>query len=186
MVQPMPAELAAFNEIIDDLNELTTRNPSEFLLHRKLKELEDRANALTKTDLAYGFSALGSIAAARQDIQAMHKNHRKSLQYGSNLVFQRNYAISIWKCGQPEAAVTYAMELFEKNPTDVLLVDHLAWISFELGDEKAYLRFASLYRDLTKQDHESWSAYQEERTEIQRLSRQCAGATACACARADR
>lgn len=181
MAQPASALVSTFNRIINELNGLVKRKESEFTKTRILLELEAQAKDLQSLSLAYSFSALGSIAAARMDIVKMRHNHKVSMQYGEDIMLAKNYAVSMRVCGLWDDALAYGEALTAANPDDPSLVDFLARLTFDMANEKKYRHYAQRFTAMTGQEHEHWRAFQAEMDEIDDLGKACFAATALAC-----
>jgi len=163
-----------FNEIINELNSLIAqRELDEFTKIRTLQELEKRAIALAEYDLAFCYSALGSISAARGSVDDMHKQHKKSLQLSSEPLIHLNYAISLKNLGELEKALGLAREIFDEHPDNFHCPHLLAIIYYDMENEKQFLRFANLYKKMTNEVHYLMKTYEQERDDSRELSREC-------------
>lgn len=86
MNKPQPSSIEEFNRLVEELNSLVDAGLDEFTRARRLNELEARALDIGERDRALGFSALGSIAAARGDQRMLRKHHDCSLQYEESVL----------------------------------------------------------------------------------------------------
>jgi hypothetical protein len=98
--QPRPVHVPLFNTIIDELNTLAGEDLDEFTMAKRLHGLEAKALALGDHDLALGYSALSSVAAARGDEQKMRRYHDNALKAGSlpagvRALLQSNFTVSL-------------------------------------------------------------------------------------------
>lgn len=178
MPQPKPVDLDAFNSLIHELNAFVKADMDELQRLRKLREFETRANELKGMNVAFGLSALGSIAAARRDIASMHKFHKVSIQHNSRFELKRNYAVSMAKAALPLEAMSYAHKLLEIEPNDPTILHLLASIHFNLGDEQQFVHYAETYQKTTGDRHGLWNTYLEELAEMDELSSFCAASVA--------
>lgn len=86
MNKPQPSSTEEFNRIVEELNSLVDAGLDEFTRARRLNELEARALDIGERDRVLGFSALGSIAAARGAQHMLRKRHDCSLQYEESVL----------------------------------------------------------------------------------------------------
>ncbi|MBI9080860.1 MAG: hypothetical protein JEY79_14115 [Pseudodesulfovibrio sp.] len=181
MPQAELAFIKIFNEIIESLNTILENDMNEMDKARVMRKINSDAKMLMSMNKAYGLSLLGSIAGANGDIPKMHKNHQVSLKFNSDIVLSKNYAVSMRVCGLLKESYDYTKQLLSKNQDDPTLVNLLATLSFDMGDEKRYREHAEQYYIMTQEKHPNWADFQKEMNEIKELNKFCSSATAHAC-----
>lgn len=176
MPVPVSAHAALFQEIIQTLNkQICSKDRNSLARQRVLKNLEPKASALLEMNRPYGLSALGAIACAKGDIQAMHRNHRESIVIGGKdetLYF--NYANSLEICGFPKEAYAYAKVAYDEmgdRQEDLLGV--LINVCGQLGWDAEIELYAAAWERLTKKPHKTYLRHQEEIEEAKQITRLC-------------
>lgn len=186
MPQPMRAEDKLCDQLILDLNDIVSSGLSEHVRWQRLRDLETEAIALERMHRAFGYCVRGSIAAARCDVVSMHRFHLGSIELiPGHMPLHRNYIISMGAVGLHEEALSYALEAYKSFIGDPEIVDVIADEYFALGVEVEYVRFAELFKEMTKNEHRLWHLYTSEMEELRDLSAVCAVKTSSTIARMD-
>ncbi|NDV27274.1 hypothetical protein [Desulfovibrio sp. JC010] len=171
---PIPAAEVIFNEIIGSLNDLMNNNEiDEISRARLLRSLIDKAADLKRIDIAKGLSAMGSIASVQNDIKAMHRYHKMSLQHKTDSLLLFNYATSMAVCGDSEDALSYAKVACDLEPSNPEMLDFIIGLACEVGETKTFLRYASEWEKLKEKPHELYTKYLAAVNEINELSDFC-------------
>lgn len=179
MAQAQPAGTTAYGELIHRLNLLVEGESDEFSKMRELKKIETDANNSLLHSPQYLLSVMGSISAIKGNIAAMHQNHKNSFIYGSDLILALNYAESMRVCELYDEAYSYVLDLENKFPDNVTIVDFLADLTFEQGNENLYRLHAARYKDMTNKQHSQWQAFESEMQEIMGLNNLCSSSIVC-------
>lgn len=162
MGAPESANLLLFSEIIEELNRLVENETvDEFSRARLLTELEQKAQRLRAMDQAYGFSALGSIACMRGELEKMHRYHKMSLELCRDMLMFHNYASSLLHCGELQDAYAYgkvAYDLQQDHQGNIAFLVHLA---LQMRDEQLFLRYAAAWERLVGYPHPEYVSYLE-------------------------
>lgn len=174
MSLPREASLEIYNEIIDRVNSLMDDDSvDQFTKARIIKELEANAQDLKDLDIGKGFSAMGSIACAKGDIQGMHNNHKQSLKYRTDEVTLFNYAASLAKCGEPDDALSYGKVAYDLNPKDIEVIDFMVSTSDKAKDNKTFLRFSSAFEKIKGEPHPRYLEYVNSLHDLKNVSQLC-------------
>ncbi|TIH20050.1 hypothetical protein D0S45_01545 [Marinifilum sp. JC120] len=174
MSTPLPAGEIIFNEIIGSLNDLVDDiEIDEISRARQVRDLTEKAIGLKRIDIAMGLSALGSIACVQNDIKAMHRYHKMSLQHKTDSLLLFNYAASMAVCGDSEDALSYAKVACDLEPSNLTMLGFIIELAAETGETKTFLRYAAAWEKLKEEPHELYTKYLAEVQELNELSDFC-------------
>jgi tetratricopeptide (TPR) repeat protein len=173
-----PAYIDTFNEIIKELNELDDNSElDEFTLIRKLNILEARALDMQGSGCdAYRFSALGSIAATRNNIEKARHYHSMAMNLSDDSILKANFVASLSALGLYREALDYIMPLYESNPLNIRAIECIIMVAFDMGDEKMFLDFVHEWAKIKEVDvseHPLYRSYCNELEESSTLTKSC-------------
>lgn len=174
MIDPLSSSLVLYNEAMDELNKLVSSLITNQLEKEKiLRKIEVKAREIKKTDLAQGFSVLGSIAGVRNNVKDMHRLYKTALQYSKDSFLFINYATSLARCDLFDDAFAYAKVSHDLDPTDLVAIELLIKLSSDIKDTKSFLRYASAWEKLTGKPHELYEQYLVYIKEFNEIDKLC-------------
>ena len=128
---------------------------------------------------------MGSVAAMRGMSSKSKEYHNKSLSFdweeGSSIdLLYFNYAGSLYVLKEFEEALDMGEKALNHwtRLSREEVVEFLAYVSFEVGDQRRYLHYVEEFERLTKKEHPSRAEYQALLDEANSLSDLCLTLTA--------
>ncbi len=148
---PLAQPQTKYLEIVKKLNKmLFSGETNEFELKRLKKEAEN----IKRTSPARSFTLLGMVACLEKDIDQMHSHHKNALHYsGDGQTYLQNYAVSLNALGIVDKAHEYALEAYEKEPDDPIVIGLLAQITNKLDMDDEFQKYVKLFHKLTGKKH---------------------------------
>ena len=114
------------NELIGALNHVL--ETGDCLGEMEERRLEKDARKLMEADVSGAHTILGALAAARGDLENVHRYHRIAIQQpGGSSLFKLHYVTSLTAVGDLVGASDEAEEIGKQSPQDEYVLSQVIW-----------------------------------------------------------